>query len=120
MAAAPVGSLTGVIGRVPILDVEPAVDGGSRPAKAVTGESFEVSATIFGEGHDLIAAAVTLEAPDGTRRAPVPMRELAPGTDRLGAEGTGKAAGLWHFGVGAWPDPVGPWRDAPGAQSAPE
>jgi len=110
MAAAPLGSLTGVIGRVPILDVEPAVDGGSRPAKAVTGESFEVSATIFGEGHDLIGAAVTLEAPDGTRRAAVRMLELAPGTDRLGAEVTVTAEGLWHFVVSAWRDPIAQWR----------
>ncbi|MHC3475627.1 maltotransferase domain-containing protein, partial [Streptomyces sp. 7R007] len=31
------------IGRIPILDVRPVVHHGRRPAKAVTGESFEIS-----------------------------------------------------------------------------
>jgi starch synthase (maltosyl-transferring) len=99
-----------VIGRVPILDVQPAPAGGTWPAKAVTGESFEVSATVFGEGHDLLGAAVVLVAPDGKRSSPVPMRELAPGTDRLGAEVTVTAEGRWHFYVTAWRDPVAQWR----------
>jgi starch synthase (maltosyl-transferring) len=99
-----------VIGRVPILDVQPAVDGGRRPAKAVDGETFEVSATVFGEGHDLIGAAVVLVDPAGVRAGPVMMRELAPGTDRLGADVTVTAEGRWHFYVAAWRDPVAQWR----------
>ena len=99
-----------MIGRVPILNVQPAPDGGKWPAKAVVGESFEVSATVFGEGHDLLGAAVVLEHPDGSRPAPVPMRELVPGTDRLGAEVTVTAEGLWHFQVTAWRDPIGQWQ----------
>jgi len=110
LAAGLLGSLSVVIGRVPILNVQPAPDGGKRPAKAVAGESFEVSATVFGEGHDLLGAAVVLEHPDGSRLAPVPMRELAPGTDRLGAEVTVTAEGLWHFQVAAWRDPIGQWQ----------
>ncbi|MEG3631475.1 maltotransferase domain-containing protein, partial [Streptomyces poriticola] len=35
-------SRTGEIGRIPVRDVHPAVDGGRRPAKAVTGETFQV------------------------------------------------------------------------------
>jgi starch synthase (maltosyl-transferring) len=99
-----------VIGRVPILDVQPAVDGGRRPAKAVVGETFEVSATVFGEGHDLIGAAVVLVDPAGVRGGPVMMRELAPGTDRLGADVTVTAEGLWHFAMTAWRDPIAQWR----------
>jgi starch synthase (maltosyl-transferring) len=110
LAAGLLGSLSVVIGRVPILNVQPAPDGGKRPAKAVAGESFEVSATVFGEGHDLLGAAVVLEHPDGSRPAPVPMRELTPGTDRLGAEVTVTAEGLWHFQVAAWRDPIGQWQ----------
>ena len=110
LTAGLLGSLSGVIGRVPILNVQPAPDGGKWPAKAVVGESFEISATVFGEGHDLLGAAVVLEHPDGSRPAPVPMRELAPGTDRLGAEVTVTAEGLWHFQVAAWRDPIGQWQ----------
>jgi len=46
-----------VIGRIPILDVQPVLADG-RPAKAVPGEIFEVSATVFREGHESLAAAV--------------------------------------------------------------
>jgi starch synthase (maltosyl-transferring) len=99
-----------VIGRVPILDVQPVLDDGKRPAKAVAGETFEVSATIFGEGHDMIAAAAVLVDPAGERSAPVPMHELAPGTDRLGADVTVTSEGLWQFYLDAWRDPVAQWR----------
>src|SRR5580698_7592890 len=59
-----VGSVIRVIGRIPILDVEPAVDCGTRPAKAVTGETFEVSATVFREGHGIIGVGAVLRDPD--------------------------------------------------------
>ncbi|NEV92083.1 DUF3416 domain-containing protein, partial [Streptomyces tendae] len=56
---------TTVVGRIPVLDVRPVVQRGRRPAKAVTGESFEVSATVFREGHDAVAANVVLKDPEG-------------------------------------------------------
>ena len=49
-----------MIGRIPVVDVQPVVAGGQRPAKAVTGESFEVSATVFREGHHMLGAAAVL------------------------------------------------------------
>ncbi|MBV9206220.1 MAG: alpha-1,4-glucan--maltose-1-phosphate maltosyltransferase [Actinobacteria bacterium] len=99
-----------MIGRIPILDVEPAVDCGQRPAKAVPGESFGVSATLFREGHGLINAAVVLRDPDGQARPPAYMRELAPGTDRWGADVTATSTGLWWFHVEAWADPIASWH----------
>ena len=38
------------------------------------------------------------------------MRELAPGTDRYGAEVTVGGEGLWQFQVEAWGDPIAHWR----------
>jgi starch synthase (maltosyl-transferring) len=112
-----------VIGRIPILDVEPAVDCGTRPAKAVTGETFEVSATVFREGHGIIGVGAVLRDPDRRtsqggrppltprRTSPVtPMRELAPGTDRYGADVTVTQEGLWRFHVEAWADPIASWH----------
>ncbi|MFF4401635.1 maltotransferase domain-containing protein, partial [Streptomyces sp. NPDC001480] len=75
-----------VVGRIPVLDVRPVVQRGHRPAKAVTGETFEISATVFREGHDAVAANVVLRDPEGRPGPWTPMRELAPGTDRWGAE----------------------------------
>ena len=105
-----VGSVTRVIGRIPILDVEPAVDCGTRPAKAVTGETFEVSATVFREGHGIIGVGAVLRDPDRTPSPVVPMRELAPGTDRYGADVTVTGEGLWRFHVEAWADPIASWH----------
>jgi starch synthase (maltosyl-transferring) len=98
-----------VIGRIPIVGVQPVVACGERPAKAVVGESFEVSATVFREGHEMLGAGAVLRGPDGRRRPLVPMHELAPGTDRHGAEVTVTSEGLWHFEVEAWGDPIARW-----------
>ncbi|BDZ57292.1 hypothetical protein GCM10025872_09490 [Barrientosiimonas endolithica] len=38
------------IGRIPVQDVRPAVDGGALPTKSVVAEPLEVSATVFREG----------------------------------------------------------------------
>ncbi|MBA8944506.1 starch synthase (maltosyl-transferring) [Streptomyces calvus] len=98
------------VGRIPVLDVRPMVRQGRRPAKAVTGESFEISATVFREGHDAVAANVVLKDPEGRPGPFTPMRELAPGTDRWGATVTAGAPGLWSYTVEAWGDPVSTWR----------
>ena len=110
MSWATAGSFSYVIGRIPIVDVQPVVAGGQRPAQAVPGESFEVSATVFREGHEMLGAGVVLRGPDGRRHPLVPMRELAPGTDRYGAEVTVTSEGLWQFEVEAWGDPIARWR----------
>ncbi|MEU5401892.1 alpha-1,4-glucan--maltose-1-phosphate maltosyltransferase [Streptomyces sp. NPDC005963] len=98
-----------MIGRIPVLDVSPQVDGGRRPAKAVVGETFQVSATVFREGHESVAANVVLRDPGGRPGPWTPLRELAPGTDRWGAEVTPQAEGRWSFCVEAWSDPVASW-----------
>ncbi|WP_435869081.1 maltotransferase domain-containing protein, partial [Actinomadura coerulea] len=45
------------LGRIPIVDVAPVVGCGRWPAKAVVGETVEVSATVFREGHERLGAA---------------------------------------------------------------
>ena len=104
-----------MIGRIPILDVQPVVRvasdlGASTPAKAVPGEKFLVSATVFREGHEMLGAGVVLTGPAGQRQPLVPMRELTEGSDRYGAEVAATSEGLWHFTIEAWGDPVARWR----------
>ncbi|MFG2625457.1 alpha-1,4-glucan--maltose-1-phosphate maltosyltransferase [Streptomyces sp. NPDC048473] len=99
-----------MIGRIPVLDVRPLVDCGRRPAKAVVSETFQVTATIFREGHDAVAANVVLLDPNGRPGPWTPMRELAPGTDRWGADVTPVTEGRWTYTVEAWSDPVTTWR----------
>ncbi len=99
-----------MIGRIPILDVQPAVACGRWPAKAVVGETFPVSATVFREGHDLVNANVVLRDPQGRKGPFTPMTPGAPGTDRWSAEVTPTSEGKWTFAVEAWSDPVGTWH----------
>jgi starch synthase (maltosyl-transferring) len=101
---------TPAIGRVPVRDVRPAVECGRRPAKAVVGETFEVTATVFREGHDAVGANVVLRDPKGRRGPWTPMRELSPGSDRWGAEITPDVTGRWTFRVEAWSHPLATWR----------
>ncbi|WP_037891750.1 maltotransferase domain-containing protein, partial [Streptomyces viridochromogenes] len=104
------GTKAATIGRIPVRDVRPAVECGRYPAKAVVGETFEVTATVFREGHDAVAANVVLTDPDGRPGPWTPMHELAPGLDRWGAKVTPSAVGRWTFHVEAWSDPVTTWR----------
>ena len=99
-----------MIGRIPILDVRPAVAGGRWPAKAVVGETFTVSATVFREGHDTVNANVVLRDPQG-RKGPFTLMTLpVAGTDRWVADVTPTSEGRWTFSVEAWSDPAGTWR----------
>ncbi|WP_316526690.1 alpha-1,4-glucan--maltose-1-phosphate maltosyltransferase [Kitasatospora brasiliensis] len=101
-----------MIGRIPVLDVSPQIDAGRRPAKAVTGEAFLVTATVFREGHDAVNANVVLRDARGRGGPWTPMRELAEGSDRWGAYVTPSAPGRWSYLVEAWSDPVATWRKA--------
>jgi starch synthase (maltosyl-transferring) len=76
----------------------------------VVGEEFEISATVFREGHDAVAANVVLKDPEGRPGPWTPMRELAPGTDRWGATVSLPSEGRWTYAVQAWGDPVTTWR----------
>ena len=98
-----------MIGRIPILDVQPVVECGRRPVKAVVGETFQVTATILIEGHGVLGACAVLRDPAGKQGPMVRMRPLAPGTDRYGADVTVTSEGAWYFHVESWADPIAHW-----------
>ncbi len=99
-----------MVGRIPVLDVTPLLEGGAHPAKAAVGEPFEVSALVVREGHDAHAAEVVLVDPDGTRRAPVLMELEGSEPDRHRATVVPDAEGLWGFEIHGWADPLGTWH----------
>ena len=99
-------------GRIPVLDVQPVVSCGDAPATSVVGEEFEVSATVFREGHDAVRATAVLVGPEGDRRVTVAMRPGAPGTDRWHATVAADEMGEWSIVVEGWGDPFGTWRHA--------
>jgi starch synthase (maltosyl-transferring) len=100
-------------GRIPVVDVQPTVDCGLFPAKAVVGETFTVSATVFREGHDAVGANVVLRPTAAKTKAAAagwtPMRLVSAGLDRWAAEVTPAIEGDWTFFVEAWDHPLGTW-----------
>jgi starch synthase (maltosyl-transferring) len=99
-----------MIGRIPITDVAPVVGCGQWPAKAVVGERFTISATVFREGHDAVNAGAVLTDPNGKDGPLVPMHKVAEHSDTWVAEVRPDAEGDWTFRVEAWGDPVATWR----------
>ena len=93
-------------------NVTPRVSCGDYPARAVAGQTFDVGATVFREGHDAIACNVVLKRPGGGRS---PFLRMSPGPDDTwSVPVTVDLEGGWSFTVEAWSDPLGTWwHDAP-------
>ena len=104
-------------GRIGIDDVVPAIEGGQYPAKAVVGETFPVSATVWRDGHDAVAATLAVRGPGFTRSVRIPM---APGPlpDTYAAAFTPTMPGTWTYRVEGWSDPITTWRSAVEAKLA--
>ncbi|MEE1622021.1 alpha-1,4-glucan--maltose-1-phosphate maltosyltransferase [Zafaria sp. Z1313] len=99
-------------GRIPVTQVQPVVEGGRVPAKAIPGEDVRVTATAFREGHDRLGATAVLYGADGGELQRVRMAPGAPGTDSWTAWLRPPAEGLFTFEVEAWDDPYGTWHHA--------
>jgi starch synthase (maltosyl-transferring) len=91
--------------RIAIESVSPSVDGGRFVVKRVVGEAVEVTAAIFGEGHDKIAAAVIWRAADEIAWRETPMTPAEPaGLDLWHARIALTRVGRYEFTVIAWRD----------------
>ena len=90
--------------RVVIEDVSPQVDGGRFAAKRAVGEAVDVEATIFADGHDLLAARLRHRRRGDTRRgSDVPM-DGAGQRPLDGAVSSSTTLGRHEFTVEAWID----------------
>src|SRR5215475_6097957 len=91
-----------------IEDIYPCVDGGRYPVKRIAGESVEVWADIFREGHDVIAAALLwrAEAAADWRREPMQFNN----NDRWRGRFTPPKPGGYLFAIEAWTDQFATWR----------
>ncbi|QNN52013.1 alpha-1,4-glucan--maltose-1-phosphate maltosyltransferase [Nocardioides mesophilus] len=99
-----------MVGRIPVMDVTPVIEGGRYAAKAALGEPFTVSALVFREGHDALNADVVLIDPRGKRRPPVRMHPRPEEVGRWEADVVPDAVGPWTFEIESWSDPVATWR----------
>jgi starch synthase (maltosyl-transferring) len=92
-----------------IEDVQPTVDCGRYPVKREVGDTVVVSADIFREGHDLIAAVVQYRQHGESGWTESPMTK--GDNDRWSGEFTVDVVGPTEFRVFAWPDHFESWRD---------
>ncbi|MEE2524652.1 alpha-1,4-glucan--maltose-1-phosphate maltosyltransferase [Pseudarthrobacter sp. J75] len=101
-------------GRFPITAVQPVVEDGRFPAKAVPGEAITVGATAFREGHDQLGVSAVLFDPQGVERQWVRLRpprgERGLGTDRWEGLLVPGDPGDWSFAIEAWHDRYGTWH----------
>ncbi|MDF0530994.1 alpha-1,4-glucan--maltose-1-phosphate maltosyltransferase [Tsukamurella sp. 8F] len=104
-------------GRIGIDDIEPVVSGGQYPGKATVGEVVPVSATVWREGHDAVAATLVVTPAEGD--VPQYIR-MAPSSqqDVFNAVFSPDAPGFWSVRIEGWSDPLATWRDAVGKKIA--
>jgi starch synthase (maltosyl-transferring) len=98
--------------RVVIDNVRPRVDEGRFPIKRTVGESVEVIADIFADGHDVVVA-VLQDRHDPTesqewRESPLTL--VSPGTDEWRGAFDVDAVGWHEYLVVAWVDRFRSWR----------
>ncbi len=105
----PVNELS--VGRIPVVDVQPVLEAGRWPAKAVVGEAVTIRATVFREGHDAEGATAVVTAPDGNVAA-LTMSCTNYGLGIWEATFIPAVEGLHSFRVEGWSDPVRTWAHA--------
>ncbi|HXE61608.1 MAG TPA: alpha-1,4-glucan--maltose-1-phosphate maltosyltransferase [Gemmatimonadaceae bacterium] len=89
--------------------VSPSLDDARWAVKRILGDSLEVSADIFKDGHDIIAARLRYKPPGAADWQTAPMvfdYDSDRWTGGIGLD----AIGSWTFTVDAWTDRFGTWR----------
>ena len=117
--------------RVVVERISPEIDGGRFPVKRTPGESVEVTADIFADGHDVIAAVLrdrhgVTESAESAEQAfsaisassaverghwrETAMTPVSPGTDRWTARFDVDAIGWHDYQIVSWVDRFLTWR----------
>jgi starch synthase (maltosyl-transferring) len=93
--------------RVVIEEVQPQIEAGRYPAKRVLGDTVEISAAIFSDGHDHVAARLHYHHKSQKKTSTVPF--AAVNNDVWSAKFTVDKLGTWLFTVEAWVDHFDTW-----------
>lgn len=94
--------------RVIITNVSPVVEGGHFPAKSVINDDIPITADIFGDGHDEVAASVFVKHATDTDWREIPMRFVI--NDHWKAVLPADKLGFYEFEVIGWIDHFATWR----------
>jgi starch synthase (maltosyl-transferring) len=91
---------------------EPAIDGGRYAVKRCVGETVAVSADIFRDGHDLLAAVVRYKPVSATawRESPLAPTDAHHDGVRWAGDFIVDSVGDWEYEIEAWVDAVATWR----------
>jgi starch synthase (maltosyl-transferring) len=98
-----------VLPRLTIEDVRPSTPAGL-PAKAVVGERVPVSAAIYRDGHDMLAARVRWRPAATKEWRTSPLHVVEPGLDQWAGELVVDTIGDHELQIEAWTDRFATWR----------
>ncbi|MBM9594887.1 alpha-1,4-glucan--maltose-1-phosphate maltosyltransferase [Roseitranquillus sediminis] len=102
--------------RIAIEGIDPEIDGGRFPARAVVGWPFEVEADVFSDGHDVIRAALVTRADGAREESEVEMTHVI--NDRWTATTSFPDIGPWGYSIIAWRDLFANWHKDTGKKIA--
>ncbi len=94
--------------RVIIEGVSPEVDGGRFPAKTVVGDTVNVEADIYADGHDTLSVHLLYRRKEETDWIETPMQFLV--NDRWRGSFLARETGSYVFTITAWVDRFQSWR----------
>jgi starch synthase (maltosyl-transferring) len=94
--------------RVVIESVQPEIDAGRFPIKRIAGDTVEVEADVFADGHDHVTARVLYRFQAVSSWTAVPMQPL--GNDRWRGEFPVTNAGEYFYTVAGWIDHFDTWQ----------
>lgn len=94
--------------RIVIEEVQPELDSGRHPVKCTLGSRLEMSADIFRDGHDVIAAALLYRTADEAAWREAPMRFFD--NDRWVGSVLLDENARYRFTIEAWTDVFASWR----------
>ena len=93
--------------RVVVEQITPQVDCGRYPARRILGDAVVVTAAVFGDGHDHLAARLLYRRKSERRWRSTPMQPL--GNDLWTASFNATEIGAWEFTVQGWVDHFDTW-----------
>ncbi|MFL6042441.1 MAG: alpha-1,4-glucan--maltose-1-phosphate maltosyltransferase [Gaiellales bacterium] len=94
--------------RAVVESVRPCISCGRFPVKRTLGDALEVTADVFGDGHDELGAVVRYRHESDRRWTEASMAPL--GNDRWRASVPLPKLGRYRYAVRAWVDPFRTWR----------
>ncbi len=94
--------------RIVIESIDPEIDAGRFPCKRIAGDTLDVTAAIFTDGHDLLTAVLRHRRAGAANWNETRMQPL--GNDRWHARFVVEEIGRYEYGIVAWQDEFGTWR----------